>query len=64
MDLDIDLVVYMRILGIIFALVALVGGAVVAVTFHKHNLQREEAKEKSQSLGTWDVESPNSYSHR
>ena len=63
MDPNFDLDIYMRILVMLFVAVAVIGGGIAAVLFRKQR-QIEEAKAHTQSLGTWDVESPNSLSHR
>jgi hypothetical protein len=64
MELNIDFVAYMWVMGILFVLVAVIGYFVVGAELRQHNQRREEAKMNSQSLGTWDVESPNSFGHR
>ena len=64
MELDIDFVTYMWVIGVLMALVAVIGYFVVGAELREHNRRREEAKAQSQSLNAWDVESPNSFGHR
>ncbi len=54
----------MWVIGILIAMVAVVGFVVVVALFRRHNQRHEEAKADSTSLNTWDVESPNSFRHR
>ncbi len=64
MELDIDFVVYMWVIGILMAMAAVACFFVVVASFRRHNRHREETKANSQSLNTWDDESPNSFDHR
>lgn len=62
MNMEIDFVAYMWVIGILFVLVAVAGGIVAALTIREHNRRREESMGYSSSLRTWDAESPNSFS--
>ena len=64
MELNIDFVAYMWIIGILMLVVAVVGYFVVGAELREHAQRLEEARAKSQSLNTWDIESPNSFGHR
>ena len=64
MELNIDFVAYMWVIGILIAMVAVAGLVVVVALFRRHNQRHEEAKADSTSLNAWDVESPNSFRHR
>jgi len=64
MQLDIDFVAYMWIIGILMVLVAVVGYFVVFASLREHDRRRDEEKANASSLNTWDVESPNSFGHR
>jgi hypothetical protein len=64
MTLDIDYVVFMRILGIIFVLVAVFGGILVAAAIRERNKRREEKMEGASTLRNWDAQNRNSFSHR
>ena len=64
MEMNINFVAYMWVIGVLMVLVAVVGFVVIGASFREHNRRREEAKANSQSLSTWDVESPDSFGHR
>ena len=64
MELNIDFVAYMWVIGVLMVLVAVIGGVVVGASLREHSRRHEEARENSTSLNTWDVESPNSFRHR
>jgi hypothetical protein len=64
MELDIDFVAYMWVIGILFVLVAVAGYFVVGASLREHNRRREERMSDSRSRQTWDSESPGSFGHR
>jgi hypothetical protein len=63
MDLNIDFVAYMWIIGILMVLVAVLGYFVIGALSREHNRRREETIADAQSRQTWDGESPGSYGH-
>ena len=64
MELDIDFVVYMWVIGILMAMVAVVGFFVVVASFRRHNRRREETTPDSPSRHPWDADSADSFGHR
>ena len=64
MELNIDFVAYMWVIGILMVLVAVVACIAVVASLRRHDRRHEEAKANSRSLNTWDGESPNSFDHR
>ena len=64
MEMNINFVAYMWVIGVLMALVAVAGFVVIGALLREHNRRREEAKANSRSLNTWDGESPNSFGHR
>ncbi len=42
MEVNIDFVVYMKIIGLLMAFVAVTGAVTMSVLFQKHNREREE----------------------
>jgi len=64
MEMNINFVAYMWVIGVLMALFAVAGFVVIGALLREHNRRREEAKANSQSLNTWDGESPNSFDHR
>lgn len=63
MELDIDFIAYMWILGILMVLVAMVGYFVVSASFRQHNRRREETMAGSRSDYPWNANSPDSFGH-
>lgn len=64
MELDIDFVVYMWVIGILMAMAAVVGFFVVVASFRRHNRRREETMPDSPSHHHWDADSADSFGHR
>jgi hypothetical protein len=64
MELDIDLVAYMWVLGMLIVLVAVAGYFVVGTTLREHNRRREQAMAGSTSHYPWDVDHPDSFGQR
>jgi len=63
MELNIDFVAYMWILGILIVLFALAGYFVVDASLREHDRRREERMADARSRQTWDGESPGRYGH-
>ena len=63
MELDIDFVAYMWVIGILMVVVAVVGYFVVGAEIREHNRRREERMADARSRQTWDTESPGSFGH-
>jgi hypothetical protein len=63
MELDIDFVAYMWVIGILMVVVAVVGYFVVGASLREHNRRREESMTDARSRQTWDSESPGSFGH-
>jgi len=64
MQLDIDFVAYMWVIGILMVLVAVIGYFVVGNLWREHDQRREEMMADSRSRHVWDNESPDSFGHR
>lgn len=62
--LNIDFVVYMWVIGILMAMVAVVAFFVVIASFRRHDRRREETTPDSPSRHPWDSDSPDSFGHR
>ena len=63
MELDIDFVAYMWVIGILMVAVAVVGYFVVSASLREHNRRREERMTDARSRQTWDAESPRNFGH-
>jgi hypothetical protein len=64
MELDIDLDVYMRIIGLLMALFAVIGAIIVSVTVRDHNRKRDEESKDAPPPQHWDGNNPESFGHR
>ena len=64
MELDVDFVAYMKVIGTLLLAVLVVGGIVVSAMWRERVRRHEEAKAGLSGLRTWDNESPNSFGHR
>jgi len=64
MNLDIDFVAYMWVIGILMVLVAVLGYFVVGALWREHDQRREEMMADSRNRQVWDNESPDSFGHR
>lgn len=58
MDMDIDFVAYMWVIGILMVLVAVIGYFVLGASLRKYKQRREDRMADARSRQTWDAESP------
>jgi len=64
MQLDIDFVAYMWVIGILMVVVAVIGYFVVGTSFREHNRERERKLTGEAHRRYWDTDSPDGYGHR
>ena len=64
MQLDIDFVAFMRIIGLIMALVAAIGVIVIPLSLRKHNEERERKMTNAPRSQYWDTDTPDGLGHR
>ena len=64
MELDVDFVAFMKIIGTFLLAAVVVGGIVVSASWRERIHRREEAKANLSGLHSWDDESSSSFGHR